>query len=204
MMQYVLRLLHASPCIVRPPAAGRLARSRAEGHLVVAVATAPMVLGVIAGIEVGVGAARGAAVQVLAVAAGEVHGQVVPVDHGDVVVVVGPAAADGELGQRQGRLPGQGARERAAAVARRAAAAAGAVEGAAGAAPDPAGLGASGHLEGPRLARVELPAAAHGGGRRPHCVAAVVFDGEGCRAGAGGEGREEEQEDRGGGGRGRH
>ncbi|OEL16252.1 Thaumatin-like protein [Dichanthelium oligosanthes] len=76
-------------------------------------------------------------------------------------------------------------RERAGAVTGRAVAAA-AVEGAAGAAPDPAGGGSGAYVEGPRLARVELRAAADGKSRRPHCEAAVVGDLEGGRVGAGG------------------
>jgi len=96
--------------------------SWAEGDLVVAVAAAGMGLGVVVGKEVGVGAAGAATVEGHAGAAGESHGEVVAVDNRDVVEVL--AAADGELGQRHGRLPGQRARERAAAVARLAAPAA--------------------------------------------------------------------------------
>ena len=176
--------------------------SRAERHLIVAVATAAMGLRVVIRVEVCVGAARATAMQVHAGAAREVHGQVVAVDHRDVVVVVGTVGvADGELGQRQGRLPRQGAGEGPATVARLAVPTAAAVEGAAGAAPDPAGLGARGHVDGPRLPRVQLRATAHRGRRWPHCVGAVVLDGEGGRAGATDHGNEEEKDRRGGPGR---
>jgi len=167
-------------------------RSRAEGDLVVAVAVAGMRLGVVAGKQVCVGAARPAAVERHAGAAGESHGEVVAVDDGDVVEVL--AAADGELGQRHGRLTGERAGERAAAVARLAAPAA-AVEGAPRAAPDTAGAGAGGHVDGPCLPRVQLRAAAHWGRRRPHRRAAVVGDGECRRSRAGSQGGEEEQAD---------
>ena len=149
-----------------------------------------MGLGVVVGKEVGVGAAGAATVEGHAGAAGESHGEVVAVDHRDVVEVL--AAADGELGQRHGRLPGQRARERAAAVARLAAPAA-AVEGASRAAPHPAGLGPRRHVHGPRLPRVQLRAAAHGRGRRPHRRAAVVGDRECGRSCAGRKGSEQEQ-----------
>ena len=87
-----------------------------------------MGLGVVVGKEVGVGAAGAATVEGHAGAAGESHGEVVAVDHRDVVEVL--AAAERELGQRHGRLPGEREGERASAVARLAAPAV-AIEGAA-------------------------------------------------------------------------
>jgi len=162
-----------------------------------------MGLRVISRVEVRVRAARATAVQIHAGAAGEVHGQVVAVDHRDVIVIVGAVGvADGELGQRQWRLPGQGAGEGTAAVAGGAVPTAAAVEGAAGAAPDPSGLGAGGHVDGPRLPRVQLRAAADRGCRWPHRVGAVVLDGEGGCTGATDHGGEEEEDPRGR--RGRH
>jgi hypothetical protein len=161
---------HTAACLAR-------AISRAEGDLVVAVAAAGMGLGVVAGKQVGVGAAGPAAVEGHAGAAREEHGQVVAVDHRDVVEVLAAAAADGELGQRHGRLPRERAGECAAAVACLAAPPA-AVEGAPRAPPHPAGLGPRRHVHGSRLPGVKLRAAAHRGGRRPHRRAAVVGDGE--------------------------
>lgn len=158
-------------------------RSWAEGDLIVAVAVARIGLTVV-GLVVRVGAAGVPAAQRHATAAAEIHGHVVAVDHRDVVVVVGAAAADGELGQRRRRPAREAAGERAAAIAGLAAPAA-AVEGAARAAPHPAGACAGGHAECPRLVRVEPHAAAHGDGRRPHGVAASVGDSEGGRVGAG-------------------
>jgi hypothetical protein len=188
---------HTAACLAR-------AISRAEGDLVVAVAAAGMGLGVVAGKQVGVGAAGPAAVEGHAGAAREEHGQVVAVDHRDVVEVLAAAAADGELGQRHGRLPRERAGECAAAVARLAAPAA-AVEGAPRAPPHPAGLGPRRHVHGPRLPGVKLRAAAHRGGRRPHRRAAVVGDGECGRPRTGGhQGRDEEQEGRGSSSPGRH
>nr|TKW29775.1 hypothetical protein SEVIR_3G417800v2 [Setaria viridis] len=175
-----------SSCVRRRTTIETASPSWAEGDLVVAVPGAGMELLVVLREEVGLGAPGARAHDAVAGAAGEGHGEVVAVDHRDVVEVLG--AAEGELGQRHGRLPGEGAGERAAAVAGRAPPAV-AVEGAPRAAPDPAGAGAGGHAEGPRLARVELPAAADGGGRWPHRGAAVVGDGEGG---------EEKEEDRGG------
>ena len=122
--------------------------SRAEGDLVVAVAAAGMGLPV-GRIVVCVRAARVPAHQPDAGAAGEGHADVEAVDDRDVVEVL--AAADRELGQRQWRLAGEGAGERAAAVARLAAPAV-AVEGAARAAPDAAGAGAGRHVDRPRPA----------------------------------------------------
>ena len=95
----------------------------------------------------------------------------------------------------RGGLPGEGAGERAGAVAGRAPPAV-AVEGATRATPHPAGAGAGRHAEGPRPARVELRAAADGGGRWPHREAAVVSHGEGGRVGAGCKGGDEKEEDR--------
>lgn len=174
--------------ILRP-----LPPSWAEGDLVVAVAVARMGLGVISRVQVGVAAAGAPALQADARAAGEVHGQVVAVDYRDVVVVVAVAADDGELGQRRGRLPGEGAGVGTPAVAA-VAVAPPAIEGAAGAAPDPA-AGAGRRVECPRPPRVELRAAAHRDGRRPHREPAVVPDGEGCGAGACGEGSDDEEEE---------
>jgi hypothetical protein len=175
-----------------------LFRSRAEGDLVVAVAATGMGLHVV-GVVVRVGASRVRAHQPHAGAAGEGHGEVVAIDDRDVVEVL--AAADGELGQRQRRLPRQRAGQRAAAVARLAAPAV-AVEGAAGAAPHAAGAGAGRHVDGPRPARVQLRAPAHRGGRGPHGEPAVVGDGEGGGVGAHASqgGGQEQQEDRGRGG----
>jgi len=85
--------------------------------------------------------------QTNACAAGEGHGQVVAVNHGDVVEILG--TADAELGQRRGWLPGHGAVEGASAVAG-VAVAASSHEGTAGAAPEPAG-GAGENIDGPRL-----------------------------------------------------
>lgn len=62
--------------------------------------------------------------------------------------------------------------------------------------PHPAGAGAGRHAEGPRPARVELRAAADGGGRWPHREAAVVSHGEGGRVSAGCKGGDEKEEDR--------
>jgi len=165
--------------------------SRAEGDLVVAVGGAGVGLPV-RGLVVRVGAAGVPAHQAHAGAAGEGHADVEAVDHRDVVRVHG--AADGELGQRHRRLPGEGAGEGAAAVAGRAPPPP-AAEGAPRAAPHPAGLGAGGHGDGPGPTRVELRAPAHGGRRRPHREAAPVGDGEGGRATAGHEGGEEEEDD---------
>lgn len=67
------------------------------------------------------------------------------------------------------------------------------VEGAPRAAPYPA-AGADGHVEGPRLAWIELHAAADRGRRRPHREAEVVGDPEGGSASPGGEAKEEEEE----------
>jgi hypothetical protein len=148
--------------------------SWAEGDLVlVVVAVASVVLGVIGREEVGVGALVSLAHQFGPVAAGEGHRQVEAVDDGDVVKVL--AVADGELGQRQRRLPGQPARQRAAAVARLAPAGV-AVEAAARAAPHPAGGRVRRDVEGPSLAGVQLPTAADRGGSRPHRIGAVVSD----------------------------
>ena len=176
----------------------------AEDDLVVAVAAAGVCLGVVFGEEVSIGAAAVPAGDRHAGAAGEAHGQVVAVDHRQVVEVL--AAADGELRQRQRRLPGERARQRAAAVAGGAAATAGAVEAAARAAPHPAGACPGGHVDGPRITRAQLPAAAHRRRRRPHRERAPVGDGEGRRVGAaGGEGRhQDDDEDSGRSGRRRH
>jgi len=172
--------------------------SRAEGDLVVAVTATCMGLHVVR-LVVRIGAARVPAHQPHAGAAGEGHADVEAVDDRDVIGVL--AATDRELGQRHGRLPGQGAGERAAAVARLAAPAV-AVEGAARAAPHAAGAGAGGDEQAPRLPRVQPPAPAHWGGCWPHREAAVVPDGEGggARAGHRGGGKDQ-QEDRGRGGR---
>lgn len=147
----------------------------------------------VVGLVVRVGAAGVAALNVDAGAAGEVHGEVVPVDDGDVVEV--SVATEGELGQRQRGLAGQGAGERAAAVAG-AASPAVAVEAAARAAPDPGGAGAVGDVEVPCLAAVELPPAAHRGGRRPHGEGAAVRDGEAPGASPRGQGRGQEEDER--------
>jgi hypothetical protein len=160
--------------------------SRAEGDHVVAVAVTGMGFTGLVGFGVRVGAVGLRAHKLDAGAAGEVHGEVVSADHRDVVVVVGAAAADGELGQRRGGLPGQLARHRPRAVSRLA------VElavrgGAPRAAPDPAGAGVGGDVECPRLARVQLLTAADGNRRWPYCVGALVYNGEGGRAGAGGQ-----------------
>jgi len=141
-----------------------------------------------------VGAARVPAHQPHAGAAGEGHADVEAVDDRDVIEVL--VATDRELGQCHGRLPEQGAGERATIVARLAAPAV-VVEGAARAAPHAARAGAGGDVDGPRPALVQLRAPAHGRRRRPHREPAVVLDGEGRRAGAGCEGGDQEQEDRG-------
>ena len=172
-------------------------KSWAEDDSVVAVAVAGAQLGVVGGVLVRVRAAPLPARQRHAGAAGEAHGDVVPVDHRQVVEV--PVAAgrpQRELRQRQRRLPGQPARQRAAAVAGGAPAAAGAVEAAPGPAPHPAGAGPGGHVDGPRLPRAQLRAAAHRRRRRPHRERAPVGDGEGRRVGAaGGEGRHQDHDD---------
>jgi hypothetical protein len=167
--------------------------SRAEDDLVVAIAVARTGLRVV-GLVVRVGAAGVPAPEGGAGAAREVHGQVVPVDHRDVVVVVVAAAADGELGQRRRGLPGQAAGVGASAVARRAAAPA-AAEGAAGAAPDPASAGPGLHVDSPRRARVQLRAAADRDACWPHREPAVVSYRERGGAGACGEASEQEEED---------
>lgn len=147
----------------------------------------------VVGLVVRVGAPGVPAAKGNAAAAGEVHGHVEAVDHRDVVEV--HDAAERELGQRRRRLPGDTAGESAGAVAGLAAPA---VEVATGAAPYPAGAGAGGHVEGPRLPRVQLHAAADRDGRRPHREGTSVRDGEGGRAGTGDEGDEEEEHRRGG------
>lgn len=124
------------------------ASSRTEGELVVAVAAAPRGLGTVVRKPVRVGAGGARAHQTSTGAAGEGHRQVVAVNHGDVVEILG--ATDAELGQRRGWLPGDGAVEGASAVAGVTVATASTVEGTAGAAPEPAG-GAGGHIDGPRL-----------------------------------------------------
>ena len=98
----------------------------------------------VVGVVVRVRAPRVPAHQPDAGAAREGHADVEAVDDRDVVEVL--AAADGELGQRQRRLAGQRAGERAAAVARLAAPAV-AAEGAARASPDAAGAGARGSCQ---------------------------------------------------------
>jgi len=177
-----------------PPAA-----SWTEGELVVAVGAASMGLGILARKRVRLRASRAPAHQSNAGAAGEGHGEVVAVNHGDVVVILG--AADAELGQRRRWLPGDGAVEGAGAVAG-VAVAASAAEGTARASPEPAG-GACRHIDSPCLSWVQLRASADRDGGGPHRVVAVVFDGEGGGAGTGGEGCEEEEENQGH-GSGRH
>jgi hypothetical protein len=169
--------------------------SWAEGDLVaVVVAVASVGLGVIGREEVGVGALVGLAHQVGPVAAREGQRHVEAVDDGDVVKVL--AVADGELGQRQRRLPGQRARQSSAAVARLAPPGV-AVEAAARAAPHPAGGRVRGDVQGPRLAGVQLPTAADRGGSRPHRVGAVVSDVERRCARASREHGQQDDEDRG-------
>lgn len=159
-----------------------------EGELVVAVAAAPTGLGIVVRKQVRGRAGGTRAHQTNAGAAGEGHGQVVTVDHRDVVEILG--AADAELGQRRGRLPGDGAIEGASAVTGIAVAAASTTaEGAACAAPEPAGC-AGGHGDGPRLSWVQPLASAGRDDCWPHRVVTVVFDGEGGRAGIGGQGSE--------------
>jgi hypothetical protein len=105
--------------------------------------------------------------QTNACAAGESHGQVVAVNHRNIIEVSGAgAAADGELGQRRGWLSRNGAVESSSSVSG-VAVAASAAEGTAGTAPEPAG-GASGHVDGPRLSWVQLRASADRDGCRPH------------------------------------
>jgi len=118
-----------------------------DGELVVAVAAAPRGLGIVVRKPVRLRAGGARAHQASAGAAGEGHGQVVAVNHGDVVEILG--TADAELGQRRGWLPGHGAVEGAGAVAG-VAVAASSHEGTAGAAPEPAG-GAGENIDGPRL-----------------------------------------------------
>lgn len=169
------------------------ASSGAEGHLVVAIAVARKGLGIV-GLVVRVGAAGVPAPQGGAGAAREVHGQVVPVDHRDIVVVMVAAAADGELRQRRRGLPGEVARVGAPAVARGAAAPA-AAERAAGAAPDPAAAGPGRHVDRPRPPGVELRAADDRDTCWPHCESAVISYGEGRGAAACCEASEQEEED---------
>jgi hypothetical protein len=178
--------------VLRHDAFGQSWSSWAEGNLVaVVVAVASVVLGVIGREEVGVGALVGLAHQVGPIAAREGQRHVEAVDDGDVVKVL--AVADGELGQRQRWLPGQRARQRAAAVARLAPPGV-AVEPAARAAPHPAGARVRGDVEGPRLAGGQLPTAADRGGSRPHRVGAVVSDVERRCARAGGEHGQDDEE----------
>jgi hypothetical protein len=186
--------------LVRQPVHGQsiislsiLIWSWTEGDLVVAVATAVEDPG---GARVaGVGAVGVPAPDRVAGAGGEVHGQVEPVHHRDVVVVDVPGVlrADGELGQRRRRLAGELAAQLARAVPGHAAPALSVVEDAAGARPDPHAGGAGGHGEHPRLAGVELDAAAHRDRGRPHREGAVVDDDHVGRACAGrGEGHQED------------
>ena len=170
--------------------------SWAEGDLVVVVATAG-VCGDVVGVLVGLRrrAAGIPAPERVAVAAGEVHGEVVAVDHRDVVEVLG--AADGVLSQRRRWPPGDAAGQPATAVAGLAAPAT-AVEVAPGAGPYPAG-GACRHVDAGPLASAERETPTHRDACRPYREAAVVVDVEGGRTGTGGENREEEEEHRGGG-----
>lgn len=78
------------------------ASSRTEGELVVAVAAAPRGLGTVVRKPVRVGAGGARAHETSTGAAGEGHRQVVAVNHGDVIEILG--AADAELGQRRGWL----------------------------------------------------------------------------------------------------
>ena len=158
--------------------------------MVVAVGVAVAQLGV-------VGAAAVPARQRLAGAAGEAQPHVEPVDHRHVVEIQLLAAAGGarqrELRQRQRLLAVEAARQRAGAVAVVAAAGAGAVEAAAGPAPHPAGAGPRGHVDGPRVPRVQLHAAAHRRRRRPHRVRALVGDGEDGRVRSPGGDQDDEE-----------
>lgn len=163
-----------------------------------------------------IGAARVPAHQRDTVAAGEGHVQVIVINIDcdqitnsnqniirEFIVILAEAVAatwetDVVLGQGHWWLrTGVGAVELSGAVTG-VAVANSLVKGTAGAAPEHA-TAAHGHVDGPRLAWVQLRATADIA-RRPHCVTAVVCNGEGgCACTCSNGGQEEEEEDRGGG-----
>jgi hypothetical protein len=125
----------------------------------------------------------------------EVHGHVEAVHEGDVEEVEAHVLVQPELGERVGRLPVPRALQHPAAVARRAVALAAAVERAPRARPHAPARRAGRHVDLPRLAVLQLLAAARWHGRGPHGELAVVGDGEGGRVRGAGDGQEEEREE---------